>query len=115
MSPSSCASPMPRRSSLLNQLQVAAPCTADWEEMRGDDRVRFCGQCALNVYNLSAMTTEQAEDLVLKTEGRLCIRMFQRHDGTVITQNCPKALERIRRRMKIIAGVLATFMAGLTG
>src|SRR6516162_8887116 len=38
------------------RLRVASPCPADWNAMQGDDRVRFCGQCEKNVYNLSAMT-----------------------------------------------------------
>jgi len=37
----------------LDHVRIAAPCPADWDRMLGNDRVRFCGQCSLNVYNLS--------------------------------------------------------------
>ena len=57
--------------------------------MYGDDRRRFCSQCKLNVYNLSGMTRDEAEQLVMNSEGRLCVRFFRRKDGTVLTQDCP--------------------------
>ena len=39
----------------LDHLKIAAPCPADWDQMFSfeDERVRFCSQCNLNVYNLS--------------------------------------------------------------
>src|SRR4051812_43681240 len=36
----------------LDSLTVASPCSANWAEMTGDDRSRFCGKCEKNVYNL---------------------------------------------------------------
>jgi len=41
---------------MLPQLRVASPCTADWEMMTRDDRVRYRDLCKLNVYNFSAMS-----------------------------------------------------------
>jgi hypothetical protein len=58
----------------LDQVSVASPCKVSWDGMSGDDRVRFCGQCEQRVYNLSAMTAEQAQTLVEEREGRVCIR-----------------------------------------
>ena len=52
----------------LEKIKVAAPCKAEWQWMYGNDRVRFCGQCNQNVYNLSAMTREEAENLIMRTE-----------------------------------------------
>ena len=34
----------------LELIQIATPCTADWESMVGDERTRYCGDCKLNVY-----------------------------------------------------------------
>ncbi|MGZ3438637.1 MAG: hypothetical protein ACXVDD_03950, partial [Polyangia bacterium] len=70
---------------MLESLRIATPCSADWDEMAGDERVRFCGKCEKNVYNLSAMTREAGEALVREKEGRMCVRMYQRADGTVLT------------------------------
>ena len=67
----------------LDHVQVAAPCPADWDQMVGNERVKFCGQCSLNVYNLSSMTKAQAEHLIASTEGRLCVRFYRRRDGSI--------------------------------
>src|SRR5215467_11000657 len=83
----------------LGQVRVAAPCDAEWKWMCGDDRVRFCGQCSQNVFNLSAMTTKEAEDLIRRADGRLCVRYYRRGDGTILTRNCPVGLQAIRERL----------------
>jgi hypothetical protein len=90
---------------LLDNVRIATPCTADWDEMTGDARVRFCGKCEKNVYNVSAMTRDEAEALIRDKEGRLCIRMYQRKDGTVITADCPVGVRRARLRHRIWATV----------
>jgi len=82
----------------LDKIKVAAPCSAEWRFMYGDDRVRFCGQCSQNVYNLSEMTREEAEDLIRKTDGQLCVRFYRRKDGTVLTNNCPVGLRAIKAK-----------------
>ena len=38
---------------ILDNIRVATPCSADWNAMTGDDRVRACGSCKKHVYNLS--------------------------------------------------------------
>ena len=60
----------------LQKIAIASPCRASWEEMAGDDRVRHCGLCRMNVYNLSAMSRSEAEEVVEATEGRRCVRSF---------------------------------------
>jgi hypothetical protein len=96
----------------IDHLRVASPCPANWEQMSGDDRVRFCDLCNLHVYNISQMTRREAETLVTKTEGRLCARFFRRADGTVITKDCPVGLRAIRRRVAKVAGAaLAALMS----
>jgi hypothetical protein len=92
---------------LLERVQIASPCTARWEDMRGDDKTRFCGQCRLNVHNLSAMTRPEAESLVAGAGGRLCVRLYKRSDGTVITRDCPVGLAAARRRLARIGARLA--------
>jgi len=100
---------------MLEQVRVASPCNASWAAMSGDDKSRYCGKCEKNVYNLSAMTREEAELLMLDKEGDLCIRLYRRADGTVITADCPVGVRRKRLRL---FGVLAigagAAAAGLT-
>lgn len=110
---------MSRFSNPLSKVRVASPCPADWDSMIGDERVRFCGQCELNVYNLSAITKAQAENLIVRTEGRLCVRFYRRRDGSILTQDCPVGLRALRQRMSrirraVTAGLLG-FFAGASG
>lgn len=92
----------------LEDLRIASPCHVSWDGMQGDDRVRHCGSCQKNVYDLSNMTRDDAEALLQKTEGRVCVRFYKRSDGTVLTQDCPVGLARVRRRLALIgAGVAA--------
>ena len=99
---------------LLNNLRVASPCSADWNQMAGDERVRHCSQCNLNVYNLSAMTTREAEELVSQREGRTCVRFYRRKDGTILTQNCPVGWNIVVRRVSRMAGIaLSAVMAAI--
>jgi hypothetical protein len=90
---------------LLHNVRIASPCSADWEKMIGDDRVRHCSQCNLNVYNLSAMTSLEAQDMVAKHEGRMCLRFYHRKDGTILTRNCPVGLKVVMQRVSRIAGI----------
>lgn len=90
---------------LLENLRIASPCQEDWDEMTGDDRVRFCGGCEKNVYNLSAMTRAEAEALVGGQDGKLCVRLYQRPDGTVLTADCPVGARRLRMRARLWASV----------
>jgi hypothetical protein len=100
--------------SLIQRVHIASPCNASWDQMRGDDRSRFCAHCNLNVYNLSAMTTKEGERLIREKEGRLCVQIYRRRDGTILTQDCPVGLSAVRRRVvgfgiKVAAAVLLIF------
>ena len=88
-----------RRPIPLEVIDIARPCPADWDEMRGDDQVRFCKHCSLHVYNLSAMSRAEAERLVSENEGRLCVRLYRRLDGTVITRDCEGGWRLAARRV----------------
>jgi hypothetical protein len=90
---------------LLDNVRIASPCSADWDDMSGDARVRFCGRCEKNVYNLSAMTRAAAEALISEKEGRLCVRFYQRADGTMLTADCPVGARRQRRLARAWAAI----------
>lgn len=93
--------------SKLSRMGVAAPCTSSWDKMTGDETVRFCHECKLNVYNISSMTERDAEELIRQKEGKLCVRFYRRKDGTVLTDNCPVGLRRIRNFGRKVAAVVA--------
>jgi hypothetical protein len=82
--------------------------------MHGNERVRFCGECRLNVYNLSEMTREQAEELVQKNEGRLCVRFYRRPDGMVLTQPCSVAVRALKVGQRWFHAAVITLMAAVS-
>ncbi len=90
----------------LEDVRIASPCKASWRKMKGDDRVRNCAKCELNVYNISEMTREEAAELIANTEGRLCIRLWRRRDGTVITKDCPMAFKQIRYGIAVFSSII---------
>lgn len=97
----------------LDNIHIASPCNANWEEMFGNERKRHCGECRLNVYNLSDMTRRAAENLLVNSEGRLCVRFFRRADGTVLTKNCPIGWQAVKRRVSRVATAAFSMIAGL--
>ncbi|MGH7296238.1 MAG: hypothetical protein ACRELB_14955, partial [Polyangiaceae bacterium] len=102
----------PRRGlPMLDDLRIAAPCPAKWEDMVGDDHVRFCGGCEKNVYNLSSLSRDEAEALLVAREGNLCARIYRRQDGTVLTEDCPVGVKKRRRRRATLAAVGGGLMA----
>lgn len=99
----------------LSNVKVASPCSADWNNMAGDDRKRFCGDCKLNVYNLSGMTSYDAENLLRNSEGRMCVRFYKRADGTILTQDCPVGWARVKQRAAVFAAAAFSVIFSLAG
>jgi len=105
----------------LDCIDIPIPCKASWDAMVGDERVRHCGDCRQNVYNLAAFSRGEATRLLQERTGRVCLRIFRRPDGTVITDDCRARLRAARKRgLLIFAGTLlvvawAQLCAQLTG
>jgi hypothetical protein len=97
----------------LDAINVASPCKASWEAMRGDNRVRFCSECRQNVYNLSEMSRAEAKSLLLSREGRTCVRFYRRNDGTLLTGDCPVGLRAWRRRLIVGISAAAVLLVSL--
>jgi len=78
----------------LGTFSVATPCHVPWSQMKGDDRVRHCGLCNLDVTNIEALTTAEAQEVLRRVScgGRVCVRYFRRFDGTVLTKDCEGGL-----------------------
>ena len=91
----------------LDAIEIPVPCTASWEAMRGDERKRFCTLCKLHVYNLSEMPRKEAETLVSGASGKVCVRLYRRPDGTVLTRHCRRLVAFRRAAGALAAGFLA--------
>ena len=85
------------------EIRIASPCSEKWESMQGDERVRFCARCSLNVFNIKELSEPEVRALFVKANGRVCGRIFRRPDGTVLTRDCPTGLAKLRR--KALAGL----------
>ena len=93
------------KKSFIDSIEVKTPCSEDWNEMRGNNQVRFCSHCNLNVNNLSVMTRKQALKLVRKAEGRICVQYIQHPiDKKPVFSD---KLYQITRRAGIAASVLS--------
>lgn len=101
--------------SALDNISIATQCRADWNDMNGTEQIRFCGQCSKHVYNISAMSEAEVEELILRSESVPCMKLFRRKDGTIIFDNCPVALRKVRNKMraglKFVSAVLATLVS----
>ena len=95
----------------LDNLRIASPCSVSWASMTGDERVRACAQCRLNVYNISAMTHAEAQALIVEKEGKLCVRIYRREDGTILTRDCPVGLRAARLKLLRLAGFAAALLS----
>lgn len=42
-------------------VQITSPCSVSWGAMSGRERVRFCGICRQSVYNVEALSHDEAE------------------------------------------------------
>lgn len=98
----------------LNNLTIASPCTADWNSMIGNEQVRFCEHCSLKVHNLSLMTRNQAQRLVARSNGRLCVRYHHDSTGRPLTLPVRQKLHRIGRRASRIAAGAFTATLSIT-
>ena len=106
---------MKKSTNPLDNIKIASPCGANWNEMHGNERKRHCAECKLNVYNLSDMTRTQAENFLINSEGRVCLRIYRRKDGTVITKNCPVGLAKLKKKLSRVATAVFTMFATFFG
>ncbi|HEX9959730.1 MAG TPA: ankyrin repeat domain-containing protein [Pyrinomonadaceae bacterium] len=93
-----------KKNGFPDSIRVASPCSQDWDEMKGSDKVRFCEHCAFEVNNLSALKRREAMRLVRKSEGRICVRYIKNPEtGAPVFAG---KLHQITRRAGVAAGVL---------
>ena len=98
-----------KKSGFIDSVRVGSPCSEDWNEMTGNDQVRFCSHCSKNVNNLSTMTRKGARKLVLASGGKLCIR-YVRNPRTGGPVFAPKLI-KIAGRAGLAASVIGASIA----
>ncbi|CAN5583004.1 hypothetical protein BH20ACI4_BH20ACI4_01860 [soil metagenome] len=97
------------KNEFLKQIEVKNHCPQEWDEMTGNDEIRFCGHCNSNVNNLSAMTRKKALKIVRESQGGICVRYVQNPvDKTPVFAD---RFYQITRRAGIAAGVLGASLS----
>jgi hypothetical protein len=106
---------MPKPQDPLNAIRIATPCEATWARMAGDERLRHCTLCDLNVYNFAQMTRDEIRELLARAEGRVCARLYRRADGTLLTSDCPSGFRAARQRIsRLGAAAVAAVISAST-
>ena len=75
-------------------------------EMEGDELKRNCSECQKSVYNISQLSTKEAEAFLRENGISKCVTYYRRKDGTILTDDCPVGLRKLRnsaRKMMRIA------------
>jgi len=95
------------------EIRIAKPCNQSWTAMKGDERVRFCGACKTNVFNISEMSRDEVEEMIRKTNGVFCARLYRRTDSRVMMKDCPKGVAAYKRkRVFVLASAGAMIYVG---
>ena len=97
--------------------QLSYVCPIRWEELRGDERERFCEKCGHRVSNLSAMGATERAALLAKTgRERVCASFYIRLSGEYVTPENPLTPdERSRIRQLGVAALSAGALALAAG
>jgi hypothetical protein len=99
---------------LFSLIEIPSPCEVPWSQMSGDHRSRFCQACSKRVFNLAAMRSDEALAMLTEQPGSVCVRIYRRRDGTVLTSDCQKgasALKWIYRRTAPATSMVAAAFA----
>lgn len=93
------------KKSFIDSVKVGSPCSEDWHEMNGTDKIRFCSHCSKRVNNLSEMRRKEALRLVRASDGNLCIRYIANPE-TRRPMFAEQLLQLTRRAPTVAAGVM---------
>lgn len=99
---------MTARKNSLDRIEIASPCNANWDEMTGSNQIRYCTECNKYVYNLSAMTRREAENLATSRRNQMCARMIRDLDGRTITVDSLPPVRLLGRRPGPIASTVVS-------
>ena len=100
---------------IVNDLRIASPCDVPWSAMDGDDRVRHCGQCDRQVYNVARLSAEEVVALLQTSDHPPCFQLWRRSDGTVLTADCPIGMRRLRNRRQVSLAMTLTAVLAACG
>ena len=106
---------MTKKPDMLDRLQISVPCSIDWDQMVGSDRMRYCSECSRDVHDISRMTRNEAMALISSATGRLCVRLVRDQDGSTLTEEPFVRVHLAGRRVSPIATAVVTAIMGISG
>jgi hypothetical protein len=73
----------------LDGLRVTTPCARRWDQLAGRGARRYCGDCRLQVHDLSALDRTEARELLARRRRgeRVCVTYLPGLDGTPLTRD----------------------------
>lgn len=83
--------------------ELSFKCPIKWDEMRGDERERFCEKCQRSVTNLTRLTAAQRAALLASADSeRVCVAYYQR---LIATPRHPLTLQRRAAAVALVLGL----------
>ncbi len=70
----------------LKQISVPTHCDEAWDGMAGNAQARLCERCSHHVHDLSEMSRTEAQALLDRSQGRLCVRFVPDANGAPLTR-----------------------------
>ena len=99
-----------KKTKYVDRVRVKTPCSERWEEMIGNDQVRFCSHCAKHVNDISKLTRKEATRLVRASGGSLCIRYIS-DPRTQVTLFKNDLVRIARRASRMTVGVMSASLS----
>lgn len=99
-------------------LQIPEPCDASWEQMRGDEKSRFCLHCTKDVHNLSMLSKDEAALLLEETGHNLCVQYAHNSEGQIMFRDDKEPSWRLfsqKQGLKLLLSAAALAVPMLLG
>ena len=95
-------------------MKLKYTCHISWSDLEGASNTRrHCTACSRDVFNISAMTRQQAQQVIDEHQERgLCVR-FVKRDGQIVHKGDP--LEQLRSQRTGVRRLLAVALIGQAG
>lgn len=81
--------------------------------MSGSDQKRYCDHCNRHVHDISAMTEDEAQALICRQAGDLCVRFTRLSDGRIKTLDycAPAGRKGYGWRLWTLVGIVGAVIA----
>jgi hypothetical protein len=101
-----------RQNKKLKVLQTINPCSMDWNEMIGNNKVRHCAKCDKVVYNISEMNAKEINRLFNNNATDLCGTYYRNSRGGISINNFERKLFKVKvRGLKAIGSLLTAIIS----